>query len=410
MSRQFRVATWGYRAALLGIALLTLFAVGRNGLGNILAEIGPDRAIVIDPGHAHALESAAHAKLLVARDAKDAEGVVRISRAALRTSPLAVVALRNVGLMAEARGDEEQADRVLTLAGRISKRDSLVQAWLFDRRNRQGRINEAILAADTALRENVTVWDVLMGELIKLVEQPRARERIAVVLAGRPYWGGTFVEKLGSSTAASESVYALLMRVKALGAPPATNELRSYFARFDGTTAPQQLWSQWLALKPAPGVPPLLRDGSFSGYDAPPPFVWSLFPNDSVVSEISPAPHGDGRSLYLAYNGADLANFAHQTLALSPGRYQLSLKSIGDDAIQPGQFILSVRCGGTNATREIAKLALRPPTEDWQVLRLEFAVPADCPAQQIWISGQKILPRHPASLWIDDVKIKRLPA
>ncbi len=403
-------AQWGYRACLLALALVASALTVRNGLGNFFAVPNPDRAVAIDPSNALALESEAHLKLIVARTADDASEISGLSRKALATSPLAVTALRNLGLMAETRQDLGAADRFMTLAGKMSKRDALSQAWLFDRRFRQGRLNEAIEAADTALRQSETVWEVLMGELIKLVDEPRARERIAVTLAARPYWRSVFMEKLGSSQTSAASVYALLARVKALNGAPMTSELRSYFARVRDSTNPQEVWTQWLALRPQAGAVANIRDGDFSGYDGPPPFVWTYYPNDSAIAEIGTPMAGKNKALYLAYNSGGLVNFANQMLMLPPGHYRLSLRANGDDDIKPDQFQASIRCGGLNANRIIGVLGLQPRVDEWKTYVLDFDVPGDCPAQQLWFSGLALLPRNPSAIWIDDLSVAARPS
>ena len=95
-------------------------------------------------------------------------------------------------------------------------------------------------------------------------------------------------------------------------------------------------------------------------------------------------------------------------LALKPGSYRIELDVYIETAIKKDQFILYLRCGGVNSAREVAKLSLAASAEQWSKNRLEFSIDPDCPAQQIWISGQAIAGSDDPTLWLDNVKLSAL--
>ena len=399
---------WLWRGFLIACALVLAGLSLQRGLANALQSLNPELAVQIDRSNGRALANLVNAQMLAAKSPDEIPEIARLGREALLASPLQIEALRTIGFIEDGSGNAAKARQVLDIASKISKRDALTQAWLFDRYYREGRIGAALEAADVVMRQERESWDFLVGELIKFSGDPRIIDPIAHTLSSRPNWRGTFLEKLGSSGLDPQIAYQIFLRLKALGQPADTAELTAYFARFHDASAPELLWKSWMALIPAAKPSELIRDGGFEGMDAPPPYNWSLYQNEGVYAEFVANPKGAGRALYLSYNGDRLANFANQMLALKPGSYRIELDVYIETAIKKDQFILYLRCGGVNSAREVAKLSLAASAEQWSKNRLEFSIGPDCPAQQIWISGQAIAGSDDPTLWLDNVKLSAL--
>lgn len=399
---------WLWRGLLIISAVFLAGLSLQRGLANTLLALNPELAVQIDPGNGDALAALVNAKMLAAKSPEQIPEITQLGRAALLESPLQIEALRTIGFIEDGNGNAGKARQILEIASKISKRDALTQAWLFDRYYREGRMGSALEAADIVMRQEQGSWDFLIGELIKFSGDPRIIDPLAQTLSYRPYWRGTFLENLGRNGLNPQISYQIFRRLKALGQPASTAELIAYFARFHDASAPELLWQSWIEFVPAAKPAELVRDGGFEGIDAPPPYNWSLYQNEGVYAEFVANPKGSGRALYLSYGGKRLANFANQMLALKPGAYQLVLEAYAEAELRKDQFILYLRCGGFNSAREIEKAPLAARIGQWSENRLDFKIEPECPAQQIWISGLPIAGSDDATIWLDNVKLAPL--
>ena len=92
---------------------------------------------------------------------------------ALRSNPLNARALTLLGLIAERKGDEESADKLMQLSGARRGRDQAAQAWLFNREVRRGQYSNALPHADAILRMNYETQKVF-PPLAAFTVDPRA--------------------------------------------------------------------------------------------------------------------------------------------------------------------------------------------------------------------------------------------
>ena len=343
MNQGLRIPS-GSRAARIGI--LTLAAVAmvftvRTGLGFVLARVNPALGARIDGANAVVLGELSEKRMLSARDDADIAAVAKLSREALRASPLEATAVRNIGFVMSATGKDRDASRLLELAGKLSLRDYLTHAWLLDYRFRNNQVQGAVDQADIVLRQRVETWPVIFPALSKLLTDPRMIDPLSKALAAHPYWRGSFLETLGGESVDANAASLLYLRLRAIGAPAKASEQASYFLSLIKTAPPQLVYRRWLALLPAGKLPKdqaLLRDGSFSGLNAPPPFNWQFYARDDVYSELSKGPDGKTTSLHVSFDGGSQSNFVTQKLMLVPGRYRIRGAAFPDGQVATGQI------------------------------------------------------------------------
>ncbi|MEK6637501.1 MAG: hypothetical protein AABY88_05390 [Pseudomonadota bacterium] len=397
-----------WRALLIVFAGFVAALSVQYGLGNALESRNPQLAVQIDAGNGSALSNLANARMLAAKTPEEIPEIAKLGSQALIESPLQIEALRTIGFIEDGDGNATKARQILGIASKISKRDALTQAWLFDRYYREGRMGNALEAADIVMRQERGSWDFLVAELLKFSDDPRMVNPIAQTLSYNPNWRGTFLEGLGRSGKTPQIAYQIFRRLQTLGQPANTAELTAYFSRFHDASMPALSWQSWTDLVPAAKSGDLIRDGGFEGIDAPPPYNWSFYQSDGVYAERVANPKGVGRALYLSYGGDSLANFANQMLALKPGTYRLALNVYAEAATTKNQFILYLRCGGINTTREIEKIDLTATLGQWSTKRLDFKVDTGCPTQQIWVSGLGRPGSKDATMWLDNVRLTPL--
>ncbi|HEX7849407.1 MAG TPA: hypothetical protein VF485_06715 [Sphingomonas sp.] len=401
------------RAVVLTLALVAAFFTVRSGAAFLLATPATaNLAIRIDPTNTNALSVDANERLKTVELGAPAAKLAADSKRILEHSPYEVVALRNIGIITASNDDEKGAARLLGIAARLSLRDYLTHAWLLDYRFRTNQVAPAVKEADLLLRQDDQNWPVILPALIALSRDPRIIDPLARTLATRPYWRGTFIERLGSDNPYPDATFALLTRLKAIGSAASKDELDPYFIKSADRLSPSQLFAQWVALLP-PGAQSaskgLLREGDFAGLDASPPFGWRLYPAEGIYAERGTGPAGMGSALYVSYSGERETVFANQQLVLPAGHYRFAGRVYAEDAIDAGVFRWSIICMTKGATGVLATAPVNPQPGQLGRYAVEFDVPAKCDQQQLALTGAaRDTTFDTLALYIDGLDITRL--
>jgi hypothetical protein len=153
----------------------------------------------------------------------------------------------------------------------------------------------------------------------------------------------------------------------------------------------------WQAASRANRSGPLF-DPEFRGDKAPPPFNWSLLSDSRGFAE----PDGQG-GLHVIFYGRDNADLAGQTLLLPPGRYRLAMRVAGNPS---GLLKWSLTCLPGTDRLDVADLGSVANA----VRSGEFAVPANCLAQRLNLSGVSLdLPKQ-VDITISQLDLRRADA
>ena len=386
--------TRGVRAAVLALAIMAGVFTLRSGLAFFLATPATaELALQIDPTNSDAMSARADEWLKTVQLGDEAASLAAFSRRTLERSPYEVVALRDIGFITAANDDEAGAAKLLSLVSRLSLRDYLTHAWLLDYRFRTGEIAESVREADIVLRQQAENWDVIMPALVALTNDQRVIEPLARTLATKPVWRSNFLYKLNEANPNPPGTFALLMRLKGLGAPASKEELDQYFVFAGKKTPVRTVYAQWVALLPPSAMgegAALLHDPDFAGLDAPPPFGWRLYPGEGVYAERGAGPRGMGSALFASYPGDKETVFADQELVLPPGHYRLTGRAFAEDAIDKGTFRWSVICMTKGHEAELGQVRLATTPGALVAYGLQFDVPADCDQQGLALIGSGV--------------------
>ena len=138
----------------------------------------------------------------------DMRKVARSARAALRDEPLDPVALRSLAL-ASATSGQTQAQRLLGLAHRVSRRDTATEMALLDRAVMHGDYRAAFAHVDHALSVSPESGEPLFVPLAAVLTDPRARAELSRH-AARPWFRRYLAAALGASTVTGEAAHLLI--------------------------------------------------------------------------------------------------------------------------------------------------------------------------------------------------------
>lgn len=401
------------RIAMLALGLGAAFLIVQSGLAFMLAPSAPEIALRIDSQNGDVMASVADARFATAKLGSEADALTMFSRQTLARSPYQVVAMRNIGLITAAEGNEKAALKLVRIAARMSLRDYLTHAWLLDYLFRTDRIDESVREADITLKQRVETWDIIGPALVILTRDRRIVRPLARTLAARPYWRGMLLQRLGTDNPHPDASYAIYRRLKELGAPADSDELAPYFRSAMGKVPINQLYTEWLSLLPRGSEKTgstLVHDGDFAGLAAPPPFNWQLFPDSDVYAERSTGPANMGSALYAGYTGNRQVTFASQLLVLTPGRYRMTGRGYADQAVGPGYFAWQLICNTPDRVTTLARRDLDLWPSAFTQYRLDFEIPAGCDQQRFELTGA---PAGPISgtiaMYADQIAVTAIP-
>lgn len=405
-----RFGPFSTRARLAGVAAaLVIGALGvRSGLGFAMATVQPALAYQIDSSNAEAVAGYANLRVQTAQTEADALAVRETARDGLRASPYAPYALRSYALATVAIDGEDVAAPMLATAGRLTLRDYLTHAWLFDKRYRENAIPAALREADIVLTQRQASADIVIPPLLTLLSDRRTIDPLATALARRPVWRERFLEEMGLQPEDRDAKFALLAAIKAKGAPASTVEMTPYFNSFAADTEPAELRRRWNLLvgRPVEDARVGLIDGEFDAVGSlPPPFAWRLYTSQEIYSEVLERGDGQGKALFASYNGRENSLFASQFVLLPAGRYRMAGQMLGEEGVRPDEYRWQIYCGARGDNEPIAVRTLRPSTEAWSAFSFEFEVPQNCPGQLIALLAHRSGPPRASTLWVDSLSV-----
>jgi hypothetical protein len=354
------------------LALLLGVQIFRNSAVAGMTERDPDFAARIWPGHPDVEISRAMTEIggLATRVKPVPPSAFATMESAARKAPLAPEPFLVLGAQAQLSGDQSRSLQAFSAAvardpGSPAAHYLLAGALL--------RAGEAV----RGLREIDLVARLAPAEVANVVPfvAAYAKDRenwlqLRELFVSNPVLERTVLSVLAADASNTDTVLALAnKRVRApRWLPILLNSLVA--ARQYGRAR-----AIWASAAQARSASDRLYDGEFTEAKAPAPFNWVL-----VSSIVGRAERGARGGLHVVFYGREDGLLARQLLLLPPGGYRISME-MAATARDAHALTWSVRCDGRAGP--IAAIPLDVArSRSWR-----FAVPADCPAQWIELSG-----------------------
>jgi len=360
------------------IAVLAIWQVVRTAYVEAYAADEPAKAAALWPSHPDVLFKTALAQIAGAAAAGQPVPRARIEAIyeAAAQAPLAPEPFLVRGVDAQLAGNSALAGRAFEAARHRNPRSLAAHYFLADHylRTNQPAAGLAELARLTRLVPDGIVS--VAPYYARYAKEPGGAARMREVLRTHPEFAPEVLSVLAADGANADLIlYLVGDRRSSSEEPPLWHgRLVEALVAAGQFQKARLVWSK-LSGEPATSEPGLF-DPQFSGKKAPPPFNWSLLSTASGLAE----EQGNGR-LHVIYYGRDNATLASQTLILQPGRYRLSFKTEGSSKSLPS---LAWKLDCLPAKRSVMTLGLRAASG--QATR-EFRIGADCPAQQLSLTG-----------------------
>jgi hypothetical protein len=334
---------------------------------------------------------------------------------ALVHDPLNARALRILGQLAAADGDEESAEKFMQAAASRSLHERLPIYYLMQKRLQQKNYPQAVYFADALLRTTPEVLPNLMPALAFMAETPSAAGELKSVLSKNPPWRAGFLAALPSSVSDARTPLDVLLAIKD-SSTPTTADLRSYLDFLVSKKLYELAYYTWLQFLPVEQLSKVgnLYNGSFELTPSGLPFDWVIASGAGVTTEILPRTDADGENaLFISFEqGRVEFNGVTQLLMLAPGDYEFKGKFKGE-LIGPRGLKWRIACaGGSAPLGESAMMIGAHPI--WKDIEFSFTVPSgECRAQQLRLdldarmSSEQLIT---GSVWIDELQISRRAA
>ncbi|KQS04357.1 hypothetical protein ASG11_08915 [Sphingomonas sp. Leaf357] len=300
-----------------------------------------------------------------------------------------------------------QADRALATleaAQLRDPRDRVVHLLLLDRYLRTGRYSEAAAQFSVSSRLVGPAQGAIANAMAQMSLAPETRDAVRRTLAADPALESDVLVALARSDAAPTTIFALASPAarRDAGAPQGwgpvlVNRLidKGHYA------AARSVWQRVYGLSPQQTATPVF-DASFQQVPGSSPFNWTLVANSLGAADIR------GGTLSINYYGRDNGDLAQQLLVLRPGRYRFTITAEGSKTGTGPSLIWSLRCktGGTGDLMTLPVVTTGGPHRN----TADFVVPANCPAQQLTLSGAAGEFPTPINLSLRDLDLRTVAA
>lgn len=404
MSRTFLV---GRAAAIVAAGVLLLWGSLALSVYFVSMAASPAVARAWWPSGAEAQARAGEQLTLGATPERFANEARTLAAGALMREPVNVRAARVLAVSRSLSGDDRAALGLFRYAERLSRRDIPTQLALIESSVQAGKIDDALVHYDRAMRTSANSVELLVPVLSAAADDPEIARPLGATIARRPLWWPYLFD---SYLPKAKNPQSLAMLVAALRFDPAKPAELSYLTRgmmrlveLDAYPLAERLY---LSRRERPRSDTgLVQDGTFDREVRLTPFEWSLSEDEGRMGVREQRVDALGTSLALDGNIAGVV--ARQILSLKTGRYGL-VATVGSVASEASPPQLTITCADGSGT--VVQLPF-PATEGPRKMGAGFTfAPTDkCRTQWLSVELGASLDRPLATPWIDNIVLRPLP-
>jgi hypothetical protein len=317
--------------------------------------------------------------------------------------------LSALGAAADHQGRKDDAARLMTLAGTLSWRDVVADAWLLQHDFITSNASGAIDRADALLRVQPEIGPTMYPILVSASANPAVDQAIVKRLAFNPNWRPAF---LGALTAKAEPAmsYGLLELLQSTRSPVTPTEAAGYVQRLVDLKQYNQALLGMILFLPQKDQSAYgnLFNGAFDDVRGIAPFDWMIHAVSGASVAIEPrTDQPTNRALHVFFDGNATNPLLYQILVLSPGTYRLTGKVSSTTPETSDRLQWSLNCHGGEG---LAKQGFKS-TSSWTPFNMTFTVPKDnCGGQVLQLAPAPADRGTTAEIWYDDLAITQIEA
>jgi hypothetical protein len=284
----------------------------------------------------------------------------RLAQEAFAAEPLATSALPVLVQSLAADGKQRQSQRLLTLAGGLTRRDNLVNAMLIDEESKRQRPERAVQLLARAMSVDYDARYFYVERMATATASPGAMDVLAPMLGQNPNWSPDYWVAVLRIPAVMPQAGRVRLRIA--GAPwNLTEPTRTDFdliAELASRKQPALAYDIARTLgMPVPRGGEVLAGSRFDREPRFPPFEWELLQTGDIGTTIEPKSHTLSISSLPAASGIAIRQLA---FIPSAGYYRLRWKLSGLNSSPDAALKFRLTCMESGKTRTpVAPVALK---------------------------------------------------
>lgn len=381
-TRSRSAANWAGRIALAALTgIVGVFCVA-SALASSFGGRAPELAHKLAPWDGRITATLAERSFLVAATtSSDRTNSIALARSAVRDDPTVVSAVATLGLEAQLRGNDRQADRLLAYSQHLSRRNLATQVWALERAKARGDASAVVREYDQIFRTSEEARAVYFPLLSARLDDPSIRASLVRVLAAQPDWAGSFLASTVAKPADSPVVVRLFQDLRAATVPVWTGASAGLITALLADGRPDTAWDYYASIR-STADRTRSRDAAFaSDLDIPSAFDWNVLNNPGLSASIQRS----GSAGVFDYSAAASVGgpVLTQAQSLPKGRYILRGRSGGARQPAGSQPYWSLSCADG---RELGRVPLSSADGSDDRFAGELSVPADCPVQSLTLN------------------------
>lgn len=375
MQPSYQQRAW--RVLIIIISAVTAWGAAVSAAVSVTSDSNPAFALQLAPADPNALAARVDASL--SKDNVDRRALISKSSdvtKSLRGQAVNAKAVRQLALIADAKGKTANARALMKLSAKLSRRDFVTQLWLIEDGVRADDIASTMAHYDVALRTSAESAAILHPILSSALVDETVQRAFTPYLRTNPPWLGSF---LSFAINAGSSPVAITETVLRGGGLPDTV----------GYRALQTQLLQQLAAKAA--FPEAFRYYvSLAGADARVvtstafgkaemiaehlPLTWQTLSSPGVDAIFEASAKGSARQLHVIVSSGERAPALRKLMGLAPGVYRFSQKMTPVRLANGASAYWQLLCYQNTAFVTI-----------WRsdVNKADISIPANCKAQYI---------------------------
>ncbi len=375
---------WAYVAVVVIVTALLAYHAATFSVTMIARRHNPDLALRINPDEPVALATKADELLLTKQDPKTLARVEEMARRSLRAQALNPTAVRILGYVADARGQHDQARKLILLSEKMSRREFGAQLWLIEDAAARRDYKEALRHYDIALRTTDEASGILFPTLTDALAIPEIRRDFAPYVREWPNWmSGYLSNAIGTSDNPANIADVMLKAGK-------IRYDKNNIAIADALLAQLAVKGKYAAFRQYYTTLPGARAQSLTtaAFNRDTvnlqhaPAGWQISDNPAIGGSF--VQKGDSGIYQLqAFAGSGERGVVIQKLLfLKTGRYRFAAGYAAEDAIPDAELRWDLQCVTDKATPSLWTENARLLKGNSQSSR-DFVIGTDCPVQRL---------------------------
>lgn len=361
-----------------------------HAVANITWQQNPDMALRFVPDHPLALSRKADELFAAKQDPATLAKVEAMAKQSLRGGALNPVAIRLLGYVADARGDQKKARAFMLLSQKVSRRDFGTQLWLIEDAVARNDKKQALYHYDIAMRTTPDSYSILFPTLAGALDDPEVRADLVPFVKAAPEWLLLFLSHATGTMEDPSYLVDVLLKAGPLPDRPdyrgQSNFLLSTLATKGQFSAFQRYYSSLPLARPkALQAAALNKDTINLRYPAA---GWQLTENSAIGGAFS-EPDKSGAVTLSAFAGSgERGELMRKFLFLKPGTYRFVAQYDVQSSAPDSEIRWDLSC--VSQKGNVAKWFTSRPMKAGRSGDVQnFTLGADCPHQllQLQLAG-----------------------